>query len=97
MNNLKRYLKVFKNFYLVVGGAALVWMLFFDRYNVVARIETQVRIGQLESDLDFYQQEKGRIEEARSVLENSPQELEKYAREEFRMKKDNEDLFILTE
>lgn len=97
MNNLKRYLKIFKNFYLVVGGAALVWMLFFDRYNVVARIETQVRIGQLESDLDFYQQEKARIEEARSVLENSPQELEKYAREEFRMKKDNEDLFILTE
>jgi cell division protein FtsB len=97
MHKIKRYLKFFRNFYLVVGGAALVWMLFFDRYNVVERLETHNRIKQLEADLNFYQAEKQRIEETRSVLENSPEELEKYAREEFRMKKENEDLFILTD
>lgn len=97
MKKFKGFLKYARNFYLVVGGAAIVWMLFFDRYNVMGRLETQIRIGQLQEDLDFYQSEKQRIEDARSVLENSEAELEKYAREEFHMKRENEDLYILTD
>lgn len=97
MHKLKRYLKYFRNFYVIVGGVAIFWMIFFDRYNVVNRIDTQMRIHQLEKDLEFYQGEKERLEHARSVLENSPDDLETYAREEYSMKKDNEDLFIIVE
>lgn len=97
MQKFKKILKYARKFYLVVGGTAIVWMLFFDRYNVMNMIETQIRIGQLEKDLDFYQTEKKRIEDARSVLENSEAELEKYAREEFHMKRENEDLYLLTD
>ena len=74
-----------------------MWMIFFDRYNVVNRIDTHFRIKQLERDLQFYQGEKSRLEEARSVLENNQDDLETYAREEFSMKKANEDLFIIVD
>ncbi len=97
MQKFKGFLKYARKFYLVVGVTAIVWMLFFDRYNVMDMLETQIRIGQLEEDLGFYQTEKQRIEDARSVLENSESELEKYAREEFHMKRQNEDLYILTD
>jgi cell division protein FtsB len=98
MQKFKKYFfKYARNFYLVVGGTAIVWMCFFDRYNLLDVLQTQSRIGHLEKDLDFYQTEKQRIEDVRSVLENSDAELEKYAREEFRMKRKNEDLYILTD
>ena len=95
MQKLKRFLKYFRNFYLVVGGAALVWMLFFDRFNLIDRIKTDVRINTLEEDLSFYRSEKERLEEMRVVLKNDPDELERYARERYRMRRKNEDVFII--
>lgn len=97
MDKLKRYLKPFRNFYVVVGGTALIMMLFFDRYNLISRVDTHFRIRELQSDLAFYKQEKQRLEAARVVLENDETELERFAREQYRMKKDDEDLFIIVE
>jgi hypothetical protein len=95
MKALRTFIRLFRNFYFVTFAAALVWIFFFDRYNVLSRIETELRIGRLEADIRFYQNEKGRLEGERLVLENDLGELERYARERYHMKRDNEDLFLL--
>ena len=95
MKAARKFFRLFRNFYFVTFVAAAVWILFFDRYNFLSRFETEMRIGRLEADIRFYQNEKGRLEGERLVLENDLGELERYARERYHMKRDNEDLFLL--
>lgn len=73
----------------------MIWMLFFDRNDIPRQIERM-------QDLNSLQNRKtelgNQIEESRqelSLLKTSPQTLEKYAREKYLMKRDNEDLFII--
>jgi cell division protein DivIC len=95
MKKLAKFLPYFRNFYVVVGGIALVWILFFDRYNFMDRLETQLRIKDLRADLAFYREERDNIEETRNMLESDMQEIERYARERYMMKRENEDLFLI--
>ena len=97
MDKLKAKLKPFLNFYLIVGGFALVWMLFFDLNSVMVRFERSSRIGELEEDLAFYQQEKTSVQESRFILESDAAELERFARERYRMKKPDETLFVIVD
>lgn len=97
MEKLKRQLKPFVNFYVIVGGFAMVWMVFFDQNNVLDRFERRAHIEQLEKDLAFYKSEKDQIQESRFMLESDAAELERFARERYHMKKDGEDLFLIVD
>lgn len=97
MKFTRRIPKIFKNFYLIVGGFALIWMVFFDRYNLISQYKTHRHIKQLEADLSFYQSEQKRITETDILLNSDQEALERFAREEHWMHKPNEDLFILIE
>lgn len=97
MQKLKAKLKPFLNFYLIVGGFAFIWMSFFDLNSLVDRYERSQRIGDLREDLSFYQEEKTSVQESRFILESDAAELERFARERYRMKKPNETLFVIVE
>lgn len=92
LGNILRYLR---NYYVLVGGIALVWILFFDRYNFMDRLKTQLRIKQLREDLVFFRAERDRIEETRNMMESDITEIERFARERYMMKRPNEDLFLI--
>lgn len=94
---LPRSIKIVLNFYTVVGGIALFWMLLFDQNNILDQFERRGRIRQMEADLEFYTSEKTQIQESRYMLESEAAELERFARERYRMKRDDEDLFIIVE
>jgi len=55
------------------------------------------QLHQLEQDKIFYEEkikeDNAKVEE----LKSNPANLEKFAREQYLMKKDNEDIFIITE
>lgn len=87
--------KIIANKFLIAVAAFMIWMLFFDRNDIPRQIERM-------QDLNSLQNRKtelgNQIEESRqelSLLKTSPQTLEKYAREKYLMKRDNEDLFII--
>ncbi|MGC9343398.1 MAG: FtsB family cell division protein, partial [Bacteroidales bacterium] len=62
-----------------------------DRYKLVREV------NQLEKNVEYYQ-ERIQIDSARLIeLKTSPENLEKFAREQFLMKKDNEDIFVIVE
>ena len=89
-------ISAFSNKYLITGMAFAAWMLFFDRNDIRLQVK---RIQQLQH-LDRSEQLLTRnIEDTKKeldLLKTNPQTLEKYARERYLMKKDNEDLFIVS-
>lgn len=84
-----------KNKYILTLLVFLVWIILLDPNNLISRVrEIQTR-NRLEREKEYYM---GRIEEDRrklNELRTSNENLEKYAREQYRMKKPDEDLFII--
>ncbi len=94
---LESYLKPFKNKYLLTIVFFLVWILFFDHNNLIDRAQLIRDVNQLEGDRDYYIERIG-IDSTRLIeLRSSPENLEKFAREQYLMKKDNEDIFVIIE
>lgn len=86
-----------KNKYLLAGSFFLVWMLFFDPKDIGSGINRWRKYKELQAS---EQKLNGQIESTRKELgqlKNNAQTIEKYAREKYWMKKDNEDLFIVNE
>ena len=74
-----------------------IWMLFFDQNNVVDRLRMSSEIRELEADREYYLEQIA-IDSARlHELTTDKENLEKYAREQFLMKKNNEDVFVIIE
>lgn len=85
----------FANKYTLVGAIFLVWILLFDKYSVVNQMELRSKIKELEQEKRLYQE---RIETDRRKMEEitgDRDKLEKFAREQYLMKRDNEDIFII--
>lgn len=91
---LSRIPKWIKSKYFIASLAFLVWMFFFDRNDIVLQWKRISDLKKLkQSDKNMQKQ----ISEARKeldLLKTNPFTLEKYAREKYLMKKDNEDIFI---
>jgi len=72
-----------------------VWIVFFDSNNLIERIINLRQVHRLEKDIIFYeekiQDDRAKLDE----LESNPANLEKFARENYLMKNDNEDVFII--
>jgi cell division protein FtsB len=86
-----------KNKYVLTISVFAIWMLFFDQNNAVDRLQMRSEIRQLEADREYYleqiEKDSARLHELTTDKEN----LEKYAREQFLMKKKNEDVFVIIE
>ena len=97
MKYLKLISSFIKNKYLVTGLAFVVWLLFFDRNDVYTQYQRSNELKELEQSKDFYLKEIASERNELQQLESNPATLEKYAREKFYMKRDNEDVFIIQE
>jgi cell division protein FtsB len=73
------------------------WLLLFDQNNLADRKKTTNEYDQLLEERQYYLQkiseDKKRINELKTNSEN----LEKFAREQYLMKKDNEDIFVIVD
>ena len=89
--------RIFINKYVFVFVVFTVFVTFFDEYNLVSRWRTARKIVQLEQELKFHEEEIKTNKQKMSDLQSSDENLEKFAREQFLMKKDDEDIFIIKE
>ena len=86
---------VLRNRYLIATVIFAVWLIFFDNNNLIERFRDIAALKQLKRDREYF---TNRIEEDTrklNELKTSNENLEKFAREEYLMKKDNEDIFII--
>ncbi len=88
--------KIASNKFLISGIAFAVWMLFFDEQDLIStHIHQRSELNKLKKSRDHFIKEIELTREELRQLETDPALLEKYAREKYRMKRDNEDVFII--
>jgi cell division protein DivIC len=87
-----------KNKYLLTATGFTVWILFFDaRDFITSHFRERNELLKLEQSIKYYQQQIATTKEQLQQLKTNPVVLEKYAREKYLMKRDNEDLFRIKE
>ena len=86
-----------KNIYFLTTVAFVVWMLFFDSNNVFSQIKRYGELRKLETKRNYYQAEIERVRVDHDQLFGSDESKERFAREKYWMKKENEDVFIIVE
>jgi cell division protein DivIC len=86
-----------KNKYLLVLVAVLIWFMFFDQNNLIQQYRYSRQLKDFRAEKEYYLQEIARDSVDLDKLKNNPEELERYAREKYLMKRENEDIFIVPE
>jgi cell division protein FtsB len=81
--------------YFVTVFLFLVWMVFFDSTSFLVINEMNSEISKYEDQLAYYKSEYKKNDDFYRKLMNNKDEKEKYARENYFMKKPNEEIFIL--
>ena len=94
---MKRLLNLFRNKYFLVFLAFVVWMIFFDKNDLFSQYQYHQEVSKLKQERDFYQKETAKVSKDLDELTSDPQKLEKFAREKYLMKKDNEDVFVIVQ
>lgn len=97
ISKLKQLFNRFNNFYLLFLTVFAVWMLFFDGNNIYEQIQTQKKISQLEQDKTYYKESILSLQKEIKELQANPKQLEKFAREKYKMKKPKEDVYVIVE
>lgn len=87
---------IFTNKYLITGIAFAVWMAFFDRNDLILQLKRVHELSKLQESEEVMSLQISDTRQELQLLKTNPETLEKYAREKYLMKKDNEDLFIVT-
>ena len=87
-------LKLLGNRYAIVLVFYTVWMLFLDNTSYIEHRILNKQLNELEDNKEYYQDEISKDDENIKLLKN-PDQIEKYAREKYYMKRDSEDIYII--
>lgn len=94
-NIIKKVYPWMKNKFILTLAVFFIWMLIFDRSNWIDMMSELRKIHSLEKEREYYLQkieiDRNRLKELRTNSEN----LEKFAREQYYMKKPDEDIFVI--
>lgn len=95
MKKLARILPYLKNKYIISIIIFVVWMIFFDRNDLISQYSYNQQLQKLRDDKAYYQASIEQNQLSMHQLMSDPQNLEKFAREKYLMKKDGEDIFLI--
>jgi hypothetical protein len=89
---LKKLLFYIKNKYLIASLAFIAWLIFFDRNDFITQYNTRQKLHKLEQAKQYYLDE---IAKNKADTLDLSKNREKFGREKYLMKKDNEDVFVI--
>lgn len=96
-NFWNKYKAILKDKYFLTAFIFFVWLMFFDENNLLERRKLMRNLNALKNQKEYYleriQNDSRRLNELKTNTEN----LEKFAREEYLMKKPDEDIFLIIE
>ena len=84
-----------KNAMWIVGVLFVVWITFFDDFSLIDRFEKMSKLHELRENEKYYEQENLENSTRLDELMSGKEELEKFAREQYYMKEDDEDIFLV--
>ncbi|OSZ80974.1 hypothetical protein CAP36_06980 [Chitinophagaceae bacterium IBVUCB2] len=96
MSKLLTHIPAFlKNKYFIAFAAFCVVVLFLDKNDFITQLERRKELQNLQQSKIRYTSEITAERKELEALKNNPATLEKYAREKYLMKQDNEEIFII--
>ncbi|NDV94555.1 hypothetical protein D0T84_06415 [Dysgonomonas sp. 521] len=99
-------MKIFKSIYnylitrytkiqLLIILVIIVFAFFITDSNIFARFNYDAKIMELNGQIDYYREKTEEDKEKLKLLESDKDRIEQFARENYLMKKDNEDVFLV--
>lgn len=88
--------KIFLNRYFITLVAFTIWMVFFDTNSIKRQRTLNGRIDEIKNMKAFYVAEIEKNTKAIHELKTDPEAIEKFGREKYLMKRDSEDVYIIT-
>ncbi len=90
----KKWFTIASNMYVLVLTVFVIWMVFFDTNSLLIHLELKKEIKNLEKTKVFLMDE---IAKDKIVIEklSSEEELEKFGREQYYLKKKNEEIYLI--
>jgi cell division protein FtsB len=92
---MKRLLELLRNKYFLTIAAFAVWMLFFDKNDMLSQYEYRSEVNKMQHEKDFYVKEIAAVKKDLKELDSNLNTAEKFAREKYFMKRNNEDVFVI--
>ncbi|MBU0765137.1 MAG: septum formation initiator family protein [Bacteroidetes bacterium] len=86
---------ILKNKYILVTVVFLIIILFFSQNNLLDRFDNLKELNQLKKDREYFLEAIDDAEKKMNELMTNKDDLEKFAREQYLMKKPDEDIFII--
>lgn len=90
----RNWFKFISNKYIWVLLFFVSWMLFLDNYSYLDHRLLNKQIQELEDNKQYYKEEIDQDLKSIKSFKN-PDQIEKYAREKYYMKRENEDIYII--
>lgn len=85
----------FKNKYTLTFFLLFAWVLLFDNFDLLTVVKMRIEIQKKEKEMAHLQSLIELDKQNYRELTSDREQLEKFARENYLMKKENEDIFIL--
>jgi hypothetical protein len=92
---MRKLLDILNNKYALTILIFGVWMLFFDNNNFITQIRLNRTLDELEMERDYYISEIEKDRRATYELVTDTLTIEKFGREKYLMKRDNEDIYLI--
>lgn len=84
-----------RNKYVLTTLFLIVWLLFFDKNDLFSQLELTGQLNDLKKEEQYYIFETSENKRKLSELKTNSSSLEKFAREEYLMKKNDEEIFVI--
>jgi cell division protein FtsB len=93
---LIRYIPPFiYNKYFLASSLFAVWMVFFDRNDVFTQMERKAELAEIEESKQYFAEKIAEGKKFTTDMRSNADAVEKFVREKYLMKRDNEDLFLI--
>jgi cell division protein FtsB len=89
-----KVVKIITNTFVLILIPFLIWMFFFDENSYLVHRKFNKEINDLENTITFYKKNIAKDKTTIKKLQDSLQ-LERFAREKYLMKKENEDIYLI--
>ena len=86
-----------KNRYVLAVLFFVTWVAFFDNYDLFTQIGARAELREMRDEKQHYSEEIQKTEKALEELTTNEALLERFAREKYLMKRDNEDIYVVVE
>ena len=92
---MNKLVKIITNKYLITTVAFVAWTVYFDQNDWISLQQRQKELNGVKDNIAYLNNEIARMNAERNDLLTNPAKLEQYARENFRMKHDGEDVYVI--